>query len=436
MVSEFWVPSRRTSVVAGLTVALCMLSLVGPAASPAAAGIGQVWVHSGAVNGWYGGDVRVTLELDVRGRSNGFEEQLHSATCAVQGERVAELPALPDDDYYTTDQVLRATVSGEGQRYLSCWAQYRTRTYSCTWWCTNDPWQHATQTYNRVFSIDMTAPTVEATTSVQPNGAGWYNQPFTVTWNGHDSLSGVNRCTDPASIGPQVQHGTLYIRGECWDRADNRGERTVVLNVDMVAPTLDPVVPHQIVRGSTDARAEPRATDHGSGVDTESCDPLDTSTVGMFTTTCTATDVAGNTTSQAVPYEVVPREHPVVVTVSGAGTVQGTTDEIDCPTVCMAWVQEDAAIDLVATAAHGWLFVGWTNDCSGTGVCSLVVDAAKDVGATFVVDGDGDGVADTPPPTNKDQCKQEGWATFNNPSFANQGRCVSYVQANGNAGHR
>ena len=31
------------------------------------------------------------------------------------------------------------------------------------------------------------------------------------------------------------------------------------------------------------------------------------------------------------------------------------------------------------------------------------------------------------PPTSKDQCKKGGWATFNNPTFKNQGQCVSYV---------
>jgi glucuronoarabinoxylan endo-1,4-beta-xylanase len=36
-------------------------------------------------------------------------------------------------------------------------------------------------------------------------------------------------------------------------------------------------------------------------------------------------------------------------------------------------------------------------------------------------------VGDTPAPTSKDECKQGGWATFNNPSFRNQGDCVSSV---------
>lgn len=31
------------------------------------------------------------------------------------------------------------------------------------------------------------------------------------------------------------------------------------------------------------------------------------------------------------------------------------------------------------------------------------------------------------PPTSKEQCKSEGWKAFNNPSFVNQGQCVSSV---------
>jgi hypothetical protein len=30
-------------------------------------------------------------------------------------------------------------------------------------------------------------------------------------------------------------------------------------------------------------------------------------------------------------------------------------------------------------------------------------------------------------PTNIDQCKKGGWGTFTNPTFKNQGDCVSFV---------
>lgn len=32
------------------------------------------------------------------------------------------------------------------------------------------------------------------------------------------------------------------------------------------------------------------------------------------------------------------------------------------------------------------------------------------------------------PPSSKGQCKKDGWKAFNNPSFRNQGQCVSYVE--------
>ncbi len=35
------------------------------------------------------------------------------------------------------------------------------------------------------------------------------------------------------------------------------------------------------------------------------------------------------------------------------------------------------------------------------------------------------------PPTSKDQCMKGGWANFNNPSFKNQGDCVSFVATGG-----
>lgn len=34
-----------------------------------------------------------------------------------------------------------------------------------------------------------------------------------------------------------------------------------------------------------------------------------------------------------------------------------------------------------------------------------------------------------PPPTDKDQCRHNGWKKFNNPSFKNQGQCIDWVKA-------
>ena len=39
------------------------------------------------------------------------------------------------------------------------------------------------------------------------------------------------------------------------------------------------------------------------------------------------------------------------------------------------------------------------------------------------------------PPTNKDQCKKDGWKTFSNPTFKNQGQCVDFVENHQKDGH-
>jgi len=57
----------------------------------------------------------------------------------------------------------------------------------------------------------------------------------------------------------------------------------------------------------------------------------------------------------------------------------------------------------------------------------VFVGIALPVGAVVIV---------PPPPTypmSKDDCKKYGWMTFTNPSFRNQGQCVSFVMANENA---
>jgi hypothetical protein len=54
---------------------------------------------------------------------------------------------------------------------------------------------------------------------------------------------------------------------------------------------------------------------------------------------------------------------------------------------------------------------------------NVVVNAASDV-TTYDFE-----PATTP--VNKDECKKDGWKTFNSPEFKNQGQCVSYVASHG-----
>jgi len=47
----------------------------------------------------------------------------------------------------------------------------------------------------------------------------------------------------------------------------------------------------------------------------------------------------------------------------------------------------------------------------------------------------GDVVGDSAKPTSKDQCKNGGWMTFQDPAFKNQGQCVSYVVSHRGGNH-
>lgn len=67
---------------------------------------------------------------------------------------------------------------------------------------------------------------------------------------------------------------------------------------------------------------------------------------------------------------------------TGSGTVSGTG--ISCGTDCTEAVVENTSVTLTATAASGSTFAGWTGACTNTtGTCTVTMDAAKTVTATF-----------------------------------------------------
>jgi hypothetical protein len=69
--------------------------------------------------------------------------------------------------------------------------------------------------------------------------------------------------------------------------------------------------------------------------------------------------------------------------------------------------------------------------CGGTAWTNFVGNADK---LTIGVNGSNTTYDFEPtvgPPTNKNQCKHGGWKDFNNPSFKNQGQCVSHVNHGG-----
>jgi len=66
---------------------------------------------------------------------------------------------------------------------------------------------------------------------------------------------------------------------------------------------------------------------------------------------------------------------------TGGGTVTGTA--LNCGATCAATYNYGTSITLTATPDATSTFTGWSGDCTGTGTCSVTMDSAKNVTATF-----------------------------------------------------
>lgn len=68
---------------------------------------------------------------------------------------------------------------------------------------------------------------------------------------------------------------------------------------------------------------------------------------------------------------------------TGSGTVSSSPAGIDCGATCSTTFSQNASVTLTATPASGSTFTGWSGACSGTGSCTVTMDAAKTVTAAF-----------------------------------------------------
>ena len=79
----------------------------------------------------------------------------------------------------------------------------------------------------------------------------------------------------------------------------------VIAPLDSIAPTLMPTVSPNPVSLGDEAVASANASDADSGIASQSCNAIDTSSVGEHSVRCTATDNAGNTATTETTYRVV-----------------------------------------------------------------------------------------------------------------------------------
>jgi len=101
----------------------------------------------------------------------------------------------------------------------------------------------------------------------------------------------------------------------------------------------------------------------------------------------TAYDSAGNQSgysnevSKSVPSTT---QYSLVIAHNGSGTGKVTGSGIDCGSVCTNGYAPGTVVTLTATPASGSSFAGWSGGgCSGTGTCSVTMNASTSVTATF-----------------------------------------------------
>jgi len=76
-------------------------------------------------------------------------------------------------------------------------------------------------------------------------------------------------------------------------------------------------------------------------------------------------------------------QYGVSVALTGNGIVSSSPSGIQCGTNCSSNFAEGTSISLTATAESGYVFSGWSGDCSGTSDCNLVMNSNQSISALF-----------------------------------------------------
>ena len=112
----------------------------------------------------------------------------------------------------------------------------------------------------------------------------------------------------------------------------------------------------------------------------------DIATAGTFQVTAVN---PGAATSNGLPFTVSTATSTFTLTVSkngsdsSKGTVTSSPAGINCGTTCSSAFNSGTVVTLTARVVGNRVFAGWSGACTGTGTCTVTMDAPKAVTATF-----------------------------------------------------
>lgn len=75
------------------------------------------------------------------------------------------------------------------------------------------------------------------------------------------------------------------------------------------------------------------------------------------------------------------------IAIGGSGTVTSSPVGVNCPTTCAATFVSGTSVTLTANAGVGQVFLNWSGACSGSASCTVLINAAASVTATFGASG-------------------------------------------------
>jgi Phosphoesterase family/Divergent InlB B-repeat domain len=97
----------------------------------------------------------------------------------------------------------------------------------------------------------------------------------------------------------------------------------------------------------------------------------------------TCSVVLNQAATVAAAFDVVPPKLTVSESILGAGVVTSNPAGINCGKTCTATFDPGTTVSLTAAANFGFVFNGWSGACSGSGPCTIALNAPASVTANF-----------------------------------------------------
>ncbi|MEM4402441.1 MAG: right-handed parallel beta-helix repeat-containing protein, partial [Candidatus Caldarchaeum sp.] len=155
-----------------------------------------------------------------------WENPDYPAAIVAAWYKVGSAPTASEDGRRTTEKPVSLQSPAEGRTPVWLWLEDELK-------------QKDHKNAGQAFLLwDPTPPTIIVTLDPRPNSNGWNNADVTVRFTCNDALSGVASCTPTEPVRFTQEGKGQTVKAEAIDRAGNRAEQTVTVNIDKTKPQI------------------------------------------------------------------------------------------------------------------------------------------------------------------------------------------------------